>query len=199
MTRTMRRRYLMAPAAATAAIGLAGLLSACGGQSTTAGGTPAATSSTPTRLAVSRSSAPPTRHLTITIKSDEQRAKKGPDGAFHDAFLPAGFTVRPGQRVVVRFRNFDDSPHSFTSPGRGAGAAMPVRARGAQRGRTATPGGGLGVDAIIPGGTDGAPGTATVAFTAPAKAGKYAWFCKLPCDPWAMAHDGFMRGYVTVA
>jgi hypothetical protein len=43
-----------------------------------------------------------------------------------------------------------------------------------------------------------APTHATFTFTAPNKPGKYAWWFAVPCDPWAMAHDGFMRGYVTV-
>ena len=189
----------MAPIAATAAIGLVGLLSACGGQSSsaaaaTAPAAPAASTSTPTTAA-----APATRHLTITIKSDEQKAKKGSDGAYHDAFLPADFTVAPGQKVVVRFRNFDDMPHSFTSPKLAKGGTIPESDLAMQPGLTTMPAAGLGVDAIIPGGTDSAPGTATVTFTAPATAGKYFWFCKLPCDPWAMAHDGFMRGFVKVA
>jgi hypothetical protein len=36
-------------------------------------------------------------------------------------------------------------------------------------------------------------------FTAPAKAGSYIWYCKVPCDPWAMAHAGYMIGRVKVA
>ena len=143
--------------------------------------------------------APATRHLTITIKADDQQARKGSDGAYHDAFLPADFTVKPGQKVVVRFRNFDDMPHSFTSPELAAGGAIPKSDLAMQPGLVKMPAPGLGLDAIIPGGTDETPGTASVTFTAPAKAGRYFWFCKLPCDPWAMAHDGFMRGYVTVA
>jgi hypothetical protein len=39
----------------------------------------------------------------------------------------------------------------------------------------------------------------TFTFTAPKKAGRYQWWCAVPCDPWAMAHDGYMRGYVTVS
>jgi plastocyanin len=29
------------------------------------------------------------------------------------------------------------------------------------------------------------------------KAGKFAWHCEFPCDPWSMAHDGYMRGVIT--
>ena len=194
MTRTMRRRHLIAPAAITAVIGVGGILAGCGSQASAGaaggGSTAGAGATTP---------AAATRRLTITIKSDEQHAKKGSDGQYHDAFLPADFTVKPGQRVVVRFRNFDDMPHSFTSPGLPAGGAIPKGDLAIQPGLTTMPAAGLGLDAIVPGGTDAAPGTATVAFTAPAKTGRYFWFCKLPCDPWAMAHDGFMRGFVKVA
>ena len=31
------------------------------------------------------------------------------------------------------------------------------------------------------------------------KAGRFQWYCMLPCDPYSMAHDGYMRGYITVA
>jgi len=55
------------------------------------------------------------------------------------------------------------------------------------------------VDEIIPGGgTPSTPRVVTFKFTAPTKAGKYQWFCAVPCDPWAMAHNGYMRGFVTV-
>jgi hypothetical protein len=32
-----------------------------------------------------------------------------------------------------------------------------------------------------------------------AKAGKFEWNCALPCDPWAMAHAGYMAGYITAS
>jgi len=28
-------------------------------------------------------------------------------------------------------------------------------------------------------------------------AGKFEWHCVFPCDPWSMAHIGYMRGYIT--
>jgi heme/copper-type cytochrome/quinol oxidase subunit 2 len=31
------------------------------------------------------------------------------------------------------------------------------------------------------------------------KAGKFEWNCALPCDPWAMAHPGYMAGYITAS
>ncbi len=103
-----------------------------------------------------------------------EHARRGPDGKWHDAFLPADFTVRPGHKVTITFNNYDGGAHTFTSPA-------------------------MGVNAIIPGGGSvGAPHKTTFTFTAPTKPGKYAWYCAVPCDPWAMAHDGFMRGYVTV-
>lgn len=178
--RINRTRYLLIPAAVSAAIAAGAVASGCGSQTHAA----AARSGTSGDPATTAAGVPPTRRMTIAIRSDSQHARRGPDGRFHDAFLPADFTVRPGQRVVVRFRNFDDAPHSFNSPHRGMGMGM---------------GAGVGVNVVIPGATGGAPGTAIAAFTAPARAGRYPWFCALPCDPWAMAHDGFMRGYVTVA
>jgi Cupredoxin-like domain len=29
------------------------------------------------------------------------------------------------------------------------------------------------------------------------KAGKFEWNCAYPCDPWSMAHTGYMAGYIT--
>jgi hypothetical protein len=31
------------------------------------------------------------------------------------------------------------------------------------------------------------------------KAGKFEWNCAFPCDPWAMAHPGYMAGYITAS
>jgi plastocyanin len=112
--------------------------------------------------------------IKLVIKSDEEHAKKGPEGEWHDAYLPANFSVDPGQQVNVTVYNYDEGAHSFTSTA-------------------------LGVNAIIAAGSEKSPHKATFSFTAPAKAGKYEWWCALPCDPWAMEHKGFMRGEVTVS
>jgi nitrous oxide reductase len=31
------------------------------------------------------------------------------------------------------------------------------------------------------------------------KPGRFQWFCMMPCDPYSMAHDGYMRGYITAS
>jgi plastocyanin len=31
------------------------------------------------------------------------------------------------------------------------------------------------------------------------KAGRFEWFCSFPCDPYSMAHVGYMRGYITAS
>jgi plastocyanin len=112
--------------------------------------------------------------LTLSVKADDEHGRKGPDGKWHDAFLPADFTVHAGAKVTVTVENYDGGPHTFTSPS-------------------------LGVNAIIPGGGSlSAPQRVTFTFTAPKKTGKYQWWCAAPCDPWAMAHNGYMRGFVTV-
>jgi plastocyanin len=112
--------------------------------------------------------------VTLTIKSDEEHAKMGPEGTWHDAYLPASFTVPAGATVTVTVHNYDDSQHTFTDPG-------------------------LGVEQMIAAGSETEPSTTTFTFTAPQKAGRYAWHCMMPCDPWAMSHVGFMKGIVTVA
>ena len=112
-------------------------------------------------------------HVTILAKSDTEHARKGADGKWHDAFLPASIVAKAGQRVTVTLSNYDDAPHTFTAPG-------------------------LGVNVKVPGGSAGKPASVTFSFTAPKKPGVYEWFCAMPCDPAAMGQDGYMRGHVTV-
>ena len=113
-------------------------------------------------------------YITLGVKADTEHGRRGPDGKWHDAFLPADFTLRAGHKVTITVNNYDDGAHTFTSPA-------------------------MGVNAIISGGGSlSAPHTMKFTFRAPTKPGRYAWWCAVPCDPWAMAHDGFMRGFVTV-
>ena len=132
-------------------------------------GTPGSGTTNPAAGATTRGS----QAVTLNVRSDSEHGKLGPDGRWHDAFLPADFTVHPGYTMTVTVYNYDDMPHSFTSDA-------------------------LGVSQTIPGGSTSAPSQTTFTFTAPAKAGSYQWWCAVPCDPWAMAHDGYMRGHVTV-
>jgi hypothetical protein len=125
------------------------------------------------RAASSAASASPGVKLVMAFKSDTEHGKLGPDGQWHDAALPASFSVPAGAHVTLTLRNYDGSGHSFTSPT-------------------------LGTGTTVPGGSATSPGTTVVTFTAPTSPGRYLWFCDEPCDPWAMAHVGFMRGYVTV-
>jgi plastocyanin len=113
-------------------------------------------------------------NIKLVVKSDEEKAKKGSDGNWHDAFLPADFSVEAGDTVNVTVYNYDDMPHTFTAAD-------------------------LGVNQKIAAGSEEKPSKTTFTFTAPRKSGSYEWFCALPCDPWAMNHSGFMRGHVTVA
>ena len=122
--------------------------------------------------ALAGKSAVKTQHVTIVIKSDTEHGKKGPDGKWHDAFLPASFSVQRGAKVTVTVLNYDDSMHTFDVPG-------------------------MHVNQMIMGGSASKPHKTTFTFTA-AKAGKFLWHCDPKCDPWAMHHVGFMRGYVTV-
>ena len=113
--------------------------------------------------------------VRLVVKADDEHAKLGPDGKWHDAFLPADFAIHAGDRVTVTVVNYDGGPHTFTSPS-------------------------LGVNETIPGGGSiSSPREVTFTFTAPKTPGKYQWWCAAPCDPWAMSHNGYMRGFVTVA
>lgn len=115
-----------------------------------------------------------TEEVGIVVKSDEEHARRGPEGTWHDAYLPASFTVTPGATVKVTVLNYDEGEHSFTS----------MR---------------LGLNVTFPAGSAKRPSKTTFTFRAPAGKGSYLWWCALPCDPWAMDHVGYMRGYVTVA
>jgi plastocyanin len=112
-------------------------------------------------------------NVKLVIKSDEEQGKMGPDGAWHDAYLPADFSVKAGATVKVTIYNYDDMPHTFTAPG-------------------------LEANVEVPAGEEGKPSKTTFTFHAPQKAGSYEWFCALPCDPFSMTHFGYMKGHVTV-
>jgi cupredoxin-like protein len=111
--------------------------------------------------------------VKLVVKSDEEHGKMGSDGNWHDAYLPGDFSVKAGATVKVTVYNYDEAEHTFTAPG-------------------------LEANATIAAGSESKPAVSTFIFHAPQKAGRYEWFCALPCDPWAMSHDGFMRGYVSV-
>jgi plastocyanin len=116
----------------------------------------------------------PTEEVGIVVKSDEEHAKRGPEGTWHDAYLPASFAVTPGATVKVTFLNYDEGQHSFTSMS-------------------------LGLNIAIAAGSSTHPKATTITFRAPSHRGTYLWYCAMPCDPWAMSHVGYMRGYVSVA
>jgi heme/copper-type cytochrome/quinol oxidase subunit 2 len=42
------------------------------------------------------------------------------------------------------------------------------------------------------------PGTHTYTLLV-RKAGRFQWYCGMPCDPYSMAHDGYMRGFITAS
>jgi plastocyanin len=115
----------------------------------------------------------PVENVKLLVKSDDEHGKKGPEGTWHDAFLPADISVKAGSLVRVTVYNYDEGVHSFTAPG-------------------------LETNAEIAAGTETKPAVTTFTFRAPDKPGRFLWFCALPCDPWAMNEDGYMRGFVTV-
>jgi plastocyanin len=117
--------------------------------------------------------APAVGHVTLIVKSDTEHAKKGPDGAWHDAFLPASMTVKADSTVTVTIRNYDIAAHSFVAPK-------------------------LGLNVMLPAGSAAHPHVTTFTFTAPHK-GTVTWTCAMNCDPFAMMHVGYMRGRITVA
>lgn len=147
-----------------------GVMSGAGHHGATANSMMGGTGSTGTSL----SGGGETAEVNLVVKSDEEHAKRGPEGTWHDAFLPADFSVDPGATVKVTILNYDEGEHSFTAPM-------------------------LGLNVTIAAGTPTEPTTTTFTFKAPAKTGNYMWFCAKPCDPWAMSHVGYMRGFVRVS
>lgn len=120
-----------------------------------------------------------------------ERAKKlghlGPDGLGHDMYLPSDVAVKVGDKVTVTVTNYDEGPHTFTAPGLGVNAEIKPAVNADQ----------------------GIPSKTTFTFTA-AKAGKFRWYCALPCDGkqkgWAMTpgksgpdQEKYMAGYVVAA
>jgi plastocyanin len=109
---------------------------------------------------------------------------KGSDGLRHDTTLGASFTVPQGAQVAVTVYNYDEGPHTITAPKLGLNVKIP----GAKNEKT------------------GIPSRTTFTFTA-TKAGKFLWFCSLPCDAgqsfWDMKSPstkiGFMAGYISVS
>ncbi len=141
----------------------------------------------------------PVKNVKLAIKPD---AKRGSDGKTHDAFFPTtNVSAKAGQSVRVTIYNYDDMPHSFTSPGLAKGAPIPPaeqQTQGTPQDLKVMPLPGVGVDKFVPPGSDKQPSRTILTFTAPAKPGSYIWYCKMPCDPWAMSHAGYMIGRVKV-
>jgi plastocyanin len=136
-------------------------------------------------VAVASATASSTKTITQTmVIVGHSLGAKGSDGLRHDTTLGANFAVPQGSRVTVTVYNYDEGPHTITAPK-------------------------LGLNVRIPGAKDeekGIPSKKTFTFTA-TKAGKFIWFCALPCDAgqgyWDMKNPskkiGFMAGYITVS
>jgi plastocyanin len=137
------------------------------------GSTQAASAAPAPASAMATPGASAVESVKLVVKSDDEHAKKGPEGTWHDAFMPADFTVKAGGTVKVTVYNYDEGAHSFTSPA-------------------------LGVNVTIPAGSEQKPSKTTFTIKAPQKAGSYEWYCVMPCDPWAMTHLGYMKGDVKV-
>ncbi|MBC7673834.1 MAG: cupredoxin domain-containing protein [Polaromonas sp.] len=95
------------------------------------------------------------------------------DGKVHAITSNANFSLKVGQPVTIQITNADDDmTHSFTSAA-------------------------LGVDEKLPPAKNGKPTVKNISIT-PSKVGEFDWLCTVPCDPYAMATKGMMRGTITV-
>lgn len=116
----------------------------------------------------------PTQHVSLVINPGY---KLGPDGKLHDAYTPANFTVSSESPVQLTIYNFDNGNHTLTSKS-------------------------LGVNInVAPSKQTGSPAATTATFT-PSKKGTFTWQCMDPCDgqngQWAMSHNNYMMGNITV-
>ncbi|HZC99370.1 MAG TPA: hypothetical protein VFA46_03995 [Actinomycetes bacterium] len=116
---------------------------------------------------------PNAQRVQLVVNPPPLGGVRNPAGEVVDGFVPATFRMQVGVPVAVTVLNYDDMPHTWTSAP-------------------------LGVDAAVPAGSARSPSTTTFVID-PRAAGTFAWRCMTPCDAWAMAHDGYMRGTVTVA
>jgi heme/copper-type cytochrome/quinol oxidase subunit 2 len=109
----------------------------------------------------------------------------GSDGKKHDTFYAlSGTSVQVGQEVTISIANYDDMPHSFTSPE-------------------------LGLNIMIPPAKGENDPSVTTYTVTPSKMGRFRWYCAIPCDSdtngWAMksgphgiGQDDFLAGYISV-
>lgn len=110
--------------------------------------------------------------MKLSVNPPPLGGVKGSDGQVHDAFVPGSFTMKVGTTYDVTVLNYDTQAHSWVSPS-------------------------LSVSASMPAGSASSP-SVTHFTIKPTAAGTFQWFCATPCDKWAMTHNGFMRGLVTV-
>lgn len=122
-------------------------------------------------------------HNPITVSPEQVNmvivpgVRLGPDKKLHDAFTPTDITALAGQKIIVTVYNYDTGTHSFTAPALGLNVVIPAAPKA------------------------GVPAIKTFSFTVK-KAGTYQWLCALPCDSdakgWAMSHQNYMAGTVTI-
>lgn len=114
------------------------------------------------------------QHASLVINAGY---KLGPDGKLHDAYTPGNFTVNAGSPVEVTIYNFDGGTHTLTAADLGAN----FKVTGSKK--------------------DGDPSVNKFTFT-PNKKGTFKWLCADKCDgengQWAMTHDNYMTGSITV-
>jgi FtsP/CotA-like multicopper oxidase with cupredoxin domain len=176
-----------------AALAVAAVVAGCGGSSNSSGSANAS------------SSEGSVEHVSMQILTGKMATKEGyiaEDGLGHDTFMLTGLSsadasnplvrsnlnVKVGDKVTVTVTNYDEGPHTFTSPELGVSATV-APAKNADK---------------------GIPSKTTFTFTVK-KAGKFRWYCTTPCDAgqggWAMKLDkdketdqvGYMAGYVVAA
>ena len=173
----------------TIAVLAAAAIAGCGGSSNDSGNAEAA----PSEATV--------EHISMQVLNGEMATEKGyiaKDGLGHDTFMLTGLSsqdahnpavrsnlnLKVGDEVVVTVTNYDEGPHTFTSPELGVNGTV-APAKDADK---------------------GIPSKTTFTFTVK-KAGKFRWYCTTPCDAgqggWAMepengepARVGYMAGYV---
>lgn len=169
----MKKSIVISGIALLSTLGLIGCGNSTQPTASTAPNTTAAASNT---IPAATTSQPALKTQTVSL-TVLPGGRLGPDGKMHDTFSQTDFNIVQGVPTTITVYNYDSGQHSITSPTLG----LNIQLKGSPK--------------------NGVPGVTTYTFT-PTKAGDFTWQCVVPCDTeangWAMSHDGYMMGKITV-
>src|SRR5262249_38921636 len=155
-SQTSRRRFLGLSAAVLAGVGLSTACRATGGDGT--GGT--SSSSAGASMIKGSANEPVDQPVARNVFPSAMKVVEGPEGNYHDAFVPAHLVVKTGIPVYLTVTNYSQESHSIDAPELNVHFQVKPAATNAD-GRVA-------------------PSVMDVMFM-PVTAGIYRWTCEMPC------------------